>query len=62
MASMRLSKSAWRECNALYQYSQTARYDGITDFETFEKLKQVDYRYCLKHLDNFKKYLKTVGL
>jgi hypothetical protein len=61
-ASMRLSKGAWREYNALYQYSQTARYDGITDFETFERIKQVDYGYCLKHLDNFKKYLKTVGL
>lgn len=60
--AMPLTKGAWREYNSLYQYSQTARYDGVTDFETFEKLKQVDYSYCLKHLDNFKKYLKSVGL
>ena len=60
--SMPISKGAWREYNSLYQYSQTARYDGITDFETFERLKQGDYGYCVKNLENFKKYLQSVGL
>lgn len=59
---MPITKGAWREYNALFQYSQTARYNGITDFETFEKLKEYDYNFAKKNLENFKKYLASVGL
>ncbi len=59
---MAITKGAWREYNALYQYSQTARYNGITDFDTFEKLKETDYKFAVQNLGKFKKYLKSVGL
>ena len=32
---MPISKNAWREYKALFNYSQTARYTGITDLTTF---------------------------
>lgn len=59
---MPITRGAWREYNSLFQYSQTARYNGVTDFETFEKLKEVDYGFAKKNLENFKKYLLSVGL
>lgn len=61
-AKMRLSRNAWREYKNLFNYSRTARYEGITDFATFEKLKQIDHSYCVQHLDNFKSYLRSQGL
>jgi hypothetical protein len=61
-AQMRITKGAWREYKNLFNYSRTARYEGITDIKTFEQLKQVDHGYCLQHLDNFKKYLESQGL
>jgi hypothetical protein len=61
-AKMRITRNAWREYKNLFNYSRTARYEGITDFETFEKLKQTDHTYCVQHLDNFKRYLRTQGL
>ncbi|MFY8186568.1 MAG: HEPN domain-containing protein [Flavobacterium sp.] len=61
--AMRITKGAWSEYKNLLHYSKTSRYDGVdTDFETFELLMQKDYEYCVKHLDNFKKYLIGQGL
>lgn len=61
--SMRIKKGAWLEYKSLLQYSRTSRYDGIeTDFETFEEIMKIDYQYCLTHLENFKKYIKSQGL
>lgn len=59
---MKISRNAWSEYKNLYHYSRTARYEGITDFETFEKLKQIDHRFCLTHLQNFKSYIKGQGI
>ena len=61
-SKMKISRNAWREYKNLYNYSRTARYEGITDFETFEKLKQTDHSYCIKHLENFKKYIQWQGV
>jgi len=61
-ATMKISRNAWREYRNLYNYSRTARYEGITDTETFEKLKQLDHSYCIKHLDSFKKYIIGQGI
>jgi hypothetical protein len=61
-STMNISRGAWREYKNLFRYSQTARYEGITDFDTFEKLKQIDHSFCLKHLDNFKKYIESQGI
>ena len=61
-SKMKITLGAWREYKNLFNYSRTARYEGITDFETFEKLKELDHSYCLKHLENFKKYIKDQGV
>lgn len=61
-AKMRIAKGAWREYKNLFHYSRTARYEGITDIATFEKLKQMDHAYCLQHLESFKKYMQGQGL
>ena len=61
-AVMKISRNACREYKSLFQYSKTARYEGFTDFNTFQKLKQIDYSYCMQHLDNFKKYIKGQGI
>lgn len=61
-AKMRISRNAWSDYKALYRYSQTARYEGITDILTFEKLKEIDHGFCVQHLENLKKYLKGQGL
>ncbi len=59
---MAVSKNAWRDYKAMYRYSHTARYEGITDIETFEKLKKLDYSMCIQHMRKFKQYLKGQGL
>jgi HEPN domain len=61
-AKMRITKGAWREYKNLFNYSRTARYEGITDVDTFELLKQQDHSYCLIHLENFKKYIESQGI
>ena len=61
-AKMQITNNAWGEYKSLYNYSRTARYEGITDIATFDKLKQIDHSYCLKHLDNFKKYIVGRGV
>jgi len=61
-SKMKITRNAWREYKNLFNYSRTARYEGITDFNTFEKLKQADHPYCLQHLDNFKKYIQNQGI
>ena len=57
-AKMRITRNAWREYKNLFNYSRTARYEGITDISTFEQFKQIDHSYCLQHLENFKNTLK----
>lgn len=59
---MKISKNSWREYKALFRYSQTARYEGITDFESYNQLKEMDYKECLKHLERFKKYIEGQGV
>jgi hypothetical protein len=59
---MRISRGAWREYKSLFNYSRTARYEGITDFETFQLLKEKDHDFCLIHLDNFRKYIESQGV
>lgn len=61
-AKMRITKNAWNDYKSLYRYSHTARYEGITDIITFEKLKEIDHSYCLQHLERFKNYIKGQGL
>ncbi len=60
--SMSISKNAWYEYRNLYNYSRTARYDGITDPDTFELLRKQDHLHCLRHLEKFKMYIENQGL
>lgn len=59
---MPIKRGAWQQYKRLSDYSRTARYEGITDFKTFEKIKQIDHSNCLTHLDNFKKYIESQGI
>jgi hypothetical protein len=61
-AKMRINKGAWSDYKSLYQYSKSSRYEGITDIDTFEKIKKIDHSYCLIHLENFKKYMKSQSI
>jgi hypothetical protein len=61
-ASMKITRTAWRNYNALYHYSRTARYEGLTDILTFESLMQNDHNFCLTHLGDFKKYIVAQGV
>jgi len=55
--TMRIKKTAWENYNSLFCYSQTARYNGIIDAQTFEALKKEDYKRSLNHLKSFSKYI-----
>ncbi len=60
---MALSTNAYNEYKKLRVYSEAARYEGIdTDIDTFEKLKEQDYKFCLEHLTKFKGHMKGYGL
>src|SRR5690606_38294765 len=50
---MKISKEAWRNYKMLFRYSQTSRYDGITDFNTWHQIKKKDHSYCEIHLEKF---------
>ena len=45
--SMPITENAWRNYFALYNYSHSARYDGIMDTETYNELKMLDYSEAL---------------
>ena len=59
---MPLSVDAWSNYNALYNSSHTARYDGITNLQTFEKLKQNDHDFALENVAYLRKYVIGKGL
>jgi len=61
-AQCKITRNAWREYKSLYTYSRTARYEGITDINTFQQLKEIDHRYCIEHIERFKRYIKGQGI
>jgi uncharacterized protein (UPF0332 family) len=56
---LHLSYSAWDNYKNLFQYCHSARYDGITDFDTWQSLKEADYKHCLQLLLTFESYIKS---
>jgi hypothetical protein len=54
---IQIKKTAWDDYNSLYNYSTTARYNGMIDTETFDALKKEDYARCLVHFENFIRYI-----
>ncbi len=59
---MSITRNAWADYKNLFRYSQQARYDGFTDFDTFEELMKDNLVECKKHFDSFKKYIKGQGV
>lgn len=60
--AMPLSEDARGHYNSLYNYSHTARYDGLMDMSTFEILKQIDHGYAKENLEYLRKYFRGKGL
>lgn len=60
--SMSVSRGAFRNYRNLYQYSKTARYEGILDLDTYEELKKTDYEFCVSHLKVVQEYIKSRGV
>ncbi|MFZ7106647.1 MAG: hypothetical protein ACO1HD_08515 [Bacteroidota bacterium] len=59
---LHLSYSAWNAFKEMYNYCHSARYDGITDFETWKKLKAKDYEQCLICMSKFETYIISEGI
>lgn len=59
---MPLARTAYRNYMALYNYSQSARYDGFGDFNIFNELKKKDYQHALKCFNDFKSYVLSAGV
>lgn len=59
---MKISRGAYRNYRDLYQYSRTARYDGILDPETYEEVKKIDYIFCVENLKHVQDYVKSRGV
>jgi hypothetical protein len=53
---------AYNSYRNLYQYSRLARYQIVTDIETFEALKKLDYEYALRDIRGFQSYIKSKGV
>jgi len=60
--NMPLSQVAWNHYNSLWNYSYASRYEGITDIQTFETLKQIDHSYAMQNVDFLRKYVVGLGL
>jgi len=59
---MPISSNAWKAYRDIFQYSRTARYEGIRDKSIFEALKKKDCEDCLVKLEFFKKYIEGQGI
>lgn len=57
-----IPQDMWDHYFSLYQYSRTARYNGVLDKKTNDALMKADYSHCKKHLTQFKIYLKSEGI
>ena len=56
-ATFPIQKGAYLLYKDIYQYSRTARYNGMIDPATFETLMEADLQECEKNFDKFKKFL-----
>ena len=61
-AAMPISNTAFKNYMYLFQYSRTARYDGIVDMTVFQKLRKADHDHACKCFRDFRKYIITSGV
>jgi len=54
---MQIPNNAWRWYSGLLEYSRSARYNGIADFEHYQELKQNDHAHAVILLESFKSYV-----
>lgn len=57
-APYKVDTSCWNSYKALFRYCHTARYDGLSDFITFNKSLKKDHKNCIEHLKGIELYLK----
>lgn len=48
--------------DVLFEYSRTARYDGFTDFDTFQIMKKSDLIDAIRRFKYIKKYIVEQGI
>ena len=59
---IKLEPDEYKNYNRLYTLSRSARYEGFTDIETFQKLKASDYEIATQYSKRWKAYMKKLGL
>lgn len=60
--AMQVKENIFKAYDILFEYSRSARYNGFTDFDTFQQLKKADYEDALKRWDYIKKYIIEKGV
>ncbi|ADR21385.1 hypothetical protein MATR_09860 [Marivirga tractuosa] len=51
-----VSKSCWNMYYALYSASRDVRYNGFTDFKSFNEHNESEFRICKAQMENIMKY------
>ena len=59
---MPLAKTARDNYLKLFEFSQSARYEGIDEIEEFNRLQKTDYGFALKCFWDFEKYIISNGV
>lgn len=54
-----IANRAYSTYHNLYQYSRTARYDGIVDFDFFDELKKHDWIKAVEEYKSFAGYMES---
>lgn len=57
--TMQISGTARTNYVALFNYSQIARYEGIDDMDSFNLLRENDYRHAVKCFTDFEKFIHS---
>jgi hypothetical protein len=60
--TMQVKRSIFEDYDTLFEYSWTARYDGFTNFETFQNLKKGDHLDAVKRVDQIRRYAMANGV
>ncbi|MGI9192774.1 MAG: hypothetical protein ACR2IL_11700 [Chitinophagaceae bacterium] len=60
--TMKVKTSIFIAYDTLFEYSWSARYDGFTDFDTFQIVKKGDYNDALMRCAHIKQYVKSQGV
>lgn len=59
---IQFKSKAFDNFDTLFEYSQSARYHGFTDFDTFQQIKRKDYEHSLALYKYLREYIKCEGV